>query len=468
MSFHLAVDIGASSGRCVLGWLKDSAPSAIGSLCIEEIHRFPNKLIERNGHLCWDINALFNEIITGLRKCKDIGKIPQAIGIDTWAVDFVLLDKNGNVLGDTVAYRDKRTEGCDIDVYAKIPEAEIFSRTGIQKQLFNTIYQLRAVQRDNPAMLDNAEHFLMLPDYLHYKLCGEFSNEYTNATSTGLVNAKSKQWDKSIIETLGFPPHLFKPLTKPATLLGKLSANIIEAIGFNCEVITPVTHDTPSAIMAVPSNDSIYISSGTWSLMGIETDTPICSEETRQLNFTNEGGFNNYCFRKNIMGLWLINEAKRELNCDFSFAQLCESAEAENIPSIIEANNNRFFSPNSMTAEIKAACFETDQKPPETPAQFARVIYRSLAHCYAETVREIETLSKRKFDVIHIVGGGANADYLNRLITETTGKTVRVNPTEASAIGNITAQMITCGKIKDLNEARELIAGSFNIKEYNG
>ena len=454
MPYHLAVDIGASSGRCAAGWLKD------GKFHTEEVHRFPNSIVNRNGSLCWNLETLFNEIVTGLRKCHENGKTPQSIGIDTWAVDFVLLDENGAKLGDSISYRDKRTHGCDADVYKIISETELYNRTGIQKQLFNTIFQLRAVQRDNPTLLERARHFLMLPDYLHYKLCGIFSNEYTNATSTGLVNALKRDWDFEIINALNFPARIFKPLTKPATILGSLSHEIQKAVGFNCNVIAPVTHDTPSAIMAVPTQGAIYISSGTWSLMGIETDSPNCSEQARKLNFTNEGGFNNYCFRKNIMGLWLIQETKRELNCDLSFSELCSMAENENISSIINANDSRFFSPESMITEIRSACKETGQEIPVTPGQFAKVIYSSLAKCYAETVKEIEILADRNFDIIHIVGGGANADYLNRLIMEATGKTIRTNPVEAAIIGNISAQMIACGEIKNLQEVRSY------IKEY--
>ncbi|MCL2196479.1 MAG: rhamnulokinase [Treponema sp.] len=460
MPYHLAIDIGASSGRCVAGWLKD------GVLQIEDVHRFPNSMTERGGHLCWDIDSLFVEILTGLCKCRETGKTPQTASVDTWAVDSVLLDESGAILGDTIAYRDKRTEGCDADVYAKIPEAELYRRTGIQKQLFNSVFQLRAIQRDTPALLDRAASFMMLPDYFHYKLCGKISCEYTNAATTGLVDAVRRDWDYDIINKLGFPSRLFKPLTKPATALGNFSAEIQKATGFNCEVITPAAHDTASAVMSVSNEDAIYISSGTWSLMGIEKETPDCSEEARILNFTNEGGFEKYCFLKNIMGLWLIQETNRELGNESSFAHLSELAEKENINSIIDANNSRFFSPKSMTAEIRAACAETGQESPQTLSQFARVIYRSLAQCYSRTVNEIEGLAGQKYESIYIAGGGARVEYLNRLIAQTTGKTVLANPAEATAIGNIAAQMIACGEFKNLKEARECIAKSFHIKEY--
>ncbi|MCL2180777.1 MAG: rhamnulokinase [Treponema sp.] len=456
MSYHLAVDIGASSGRCILGRLVD------GLFCINEFHRFPNQLVERGGHLCWDIDRIFSEILAGLVKCRGLDAPLSSVGIDTWAVDFVLLDENCALLGDTVSYRDKRTEGCDEDVYAIIPEAELYRRTGIQKQLFNTIFQLRAIQRDSPVLLERAAHFLMLPDYLHYKLCGVMSNEYTNATSTGLVNAQKRSWDLEIIEKLGFPARIFKPLIKPAVKLGGFTAEVREAAGFNCDVIIPVTHDTPSAVMAVPSSDAVYISSGTWSLIGIECDSPNCGEDARKNNFTNEGGFDKFCFRKNIMGLWLFQEVIRESGGDLSF----ESCEYADIESIIDVNSNRFFSPHSMTAEIKNACAETGQKAPKTPAETVKVIFKSLAHCYAKSTSEIETLTGKTFNVIHIVGGGTKIDYLNRLVKEASGKKVRVNPVEASAIGNISAQMIAYGEFKDLKEARECISKSFAVKEY--
>jgi len=460
MPYHLAVDIGASSGRCVAGRLKDDI------LHIEEIHRFPNSMIERGGHLCWDTDSLFSEIIKSLCKCRIRGIIPQTMGIDMWAVDFVLLDEKGEILGDTTAYRDKRTEGRDADVYAQIPEAELYRSTGIQKQIFNTVFQLRAVQKENPSLLDRAASFMMLPDYFHYKLCGVISNEYTNSTSTGLVNAQKRGWDYDIINKLNFPSRLFKPLAKPAASLRNFTPETQKAAGFNCEVITPATHDTASAIMSIPAEDAIYISSGTWSLMGIEKTLPDCGEEARRLNFTNEGGFEKFCFLKNIMGLWLIQEVNRETGNKYTFAELSELAEKEKINSIIDANDSRFFSPESMTEEIRAACAKTGQESPQTPAQSARIIYRSLAQSYAQTVNEIENLTKKSYSAIYVVGGGARAEYLNGLIARTSGKRVLANSSEAAAVGNIAAQMINCGEFKNLKEARECIAKSFVIKEY--
>lgn len=343
--YYLAIDIGASSGRHMLGHIED------GKMILEEIWRFENGMKDREGSLCWDLDALFEEIKTGMKRCKELGKIPVSMGIDTWAVDYVLLDEKDQVLGKTYGYRDGRTQGVDEDVYKIISEEELYSRTGIQKQSFNTIYQLMAVKKNNPEHLKAAKNFLMLPDYFHFLLTGQKCSEYTNATSTQLINAQTNDWDRELIERLGYPQEMFLPLSQPGTLVGSFTKEIEEEVGFSCEVVLPATHDTGSAVMALPGegDKNLYISSGTWSLMGIENKTAICTEESRKRNFTNEGGYEyRYRYLKNIMGLWMIQSVRKELENKYSFAELCAMASRRSdFPSRVDVNDPVFLAGSS-------------------------------------------------------------------------------------------------------------------------
>lgn len=461
--YYLAVDIGASSGRHILAHTED------GKMILEEIHRFPNGMTDCNGEKVWDVDQLFGEILTGMKKCKELGKIPYSVGIDTWAVDFVLLDHKGRRLGNAVGYRDNRTQGMDEKVYVKIPEKELYGRTGIQKQIFNTIYQLMALKCGEPELLVQADKLLMIPDYFHYLLTGKAVTEYTNATTTQLVNPQTKDWDEELILQLGYPVDVFTKIVMPGTDLGEIKSEIADQIGYSCKVVLPATHDTGSAVMAVPAqgDDVLYISSGTWSLMGTERMEADCSEESRQRNLTNEGGY-DYRFRylKNIMGLWMIQSVKKEIAPDLGFGEICTQASQCSIQSIVDCNDDRFLAPKNMTEEVRKACEESGQQVPEGIAEVAAVIYNSLAKCYAKTKKEIESMTGKHYDAVHIVGGGANADYLNRLVAKETGVSVYAGPTEATAIGNLSAQMIAGGEYKDLFEVRTCIAESFDIQKY--
>lgn len=463
-NYYLAIDIGASSGRHILGHLEN------GKMILEEVHRFPNGNVEKDGELTWDVDALFSEVIAGMKKCKELGKIPVSVGIDTWAVDFVLLDENDMRIGNAVGYRDSGTTGMDEEVYRTIPLDGLYARTGIQKQIFNTIYQLMAWKKRKPELFAKAKTMLMIPDYLHFLLSGVKVTEYTNATTTQLVSPETKDWDFELIEKLGYPSEIFQNLVLPGTCLGGLTKEVKELVGYDCRVVVPATHDTASAVIAVPAKsekDFVYISSGTWSLMGTELEKADCSVESCACNLTNEGGY-DYRFRylKNIMGLWMIQSVKKEIGQDFSFGEICEMAAASDIESLVDANDSRFLSPQNMTEEIKKACKETGQKVPETLAEVASVIYRSLAKCYGKTIKEIEQLTGKKFGGIHIVGGGSNAAYLNELTAKATGLTVYAGPTEATAIGNLSAQMIANSELKDLWDARSCIYDSFEIKVF--
>ncbi|MGN0361605.1 MAG: rhamnulokinase [Bilifractor sp.] len=465
MTYYGALDFGASSGRMMLGWIED------GKFQLQEVHRFENGMVRKDGELCWEFDRIFNEVKIALKKCKEIGKVPSYVGVDTWGVDFVLLDKDDNVVGNTVGYRDHRTDGMDEEVYKYISLQDLYARTGIQKAIFNTIYQLMAVKTKHPEYLEQAQTLLYVPDYFHYLLTGKKVNEYTEATTGQLINAKTNEYDWELIDKLGYPRRIFQKLVMPGTKLGHIRPELAEEIGYDLEVVVPCTHDTGSAVLSVPANDDdfVYISSGTWSLMGVERKTADTSAKSCALNFTNEGGYDHrYRYLKNIMGLWMINSARHEVNDKYSFPQIVEMAEAEkDFPSRVDANDERFLSPDSMIGEIKKACAESGQKVPENFGQLATLIYTSLAECYAKTEKELEEANGRTYSRIHIVGGGCNVDYLNRLTAKATGKEVHAGPNEGTAIGNITAQMLATGVFSSVEEARDNIHKSFGIKVYN-
>lgn len=461
--YYLAVDIGASSGRHMLGKIED------GRIELEEVYRFPNGMKDEDGSLCWDIKALFSEILQGLKRCREIGKIPSCMGIDTWGVDYVLLDKEDRVLGKTYGYRDGRTAGMDTKVYEEISLEDLYKRTGIQKQIFNTIYQLMAVRQKEPGLLDEAESLLMIPDYFHFLLTGVKRTEYTNATTTQLVNPVTKDWDYELIRRLGYPEKIFGKICKPGSCVGNFSREIQEEVGFDCQVILPATHDTASAVAAIPTaeENALYISSGTWSLMGTELSEADCSAGSMERNLTNEGGY-EYRFRylKNIMGLWMIQSVKKEFKEDYSYAYICEQASRQMIPSIVDCNDDMFLAPSSMTEAVKDYCRKTGQQVPQNEWELVAVIYNSLGKCYGDTIRQIEQMTHKQYDCIYVVGGGSNAEYLNQVTAKYTGRTVYAGPGEATAIGNLLVQMLYNHRFEGLKDARECVRKSFDIKKY--
>lgn len=463
MQYFLAIDIGASSGRHILSHLED------GKIVLEEVYRFENGYHKENGHLCWDIDGLFAAIVAGMKKCKEIGKIPVSVGIDTWGVDFVLLDQDGNRLGDAVSYRDARTEGIDKVVEDIIPLPELYARTGIQKQPFNTIYQLMSVKKETPALLEKADRMLFVPEYLTYRLSGQKVGEYTIATTGQLINLKTKDWDGELLEKLGYPRRLFGKMVPPGTKVGNLLPHIAGEVGYDTAVILPPTHDTASAVAAVPmtSEHPLYISSGTWSLLGTESKTPLCTPAGQAANFTNEGGYEyRYRILKNIMGLWMMQSVRREWNKQYSFAQICDAAKETDIASIVNCQDAVFLAPDSMIEAVQNACRESGQQVPETVGEIGAVIYNSLAACYAKAIKELEQMTGVTYDAIHIVGGGSKDEYLNALTAKATGKPVYAGPTEATALGNLIVQMISAGVFSDLTEARKCIGSSFAIEVF--
>ncbi|MGO5051667.1 rhamnulokinase [Lachnospiraceae bacterium LCP25S3_G4] len=460
--YYLAVDIGASSGRHIIGSMEN------GKIVLEEVYRFENGMKEIDGQLCWDYQALFSHIKRGIQRCKEIGKIPKSMGIDTWGVDFVLLDEDDKVIGNMVGYRDARTEGMDKEIYQIIPEVTIYEKTGIEKMMFNTIFQLMAISKKTPNQIKDAKTLLFVPDFFHFLLTGKKTNEYTEATTSQLINVDTKNWDYDLIEKLGFKKDIFQSITMPGESLGYLRPELVEELGFNMEIVLPCTHDTQSAILAVPANDDdfVYISSGTWSLLGIERVQADCSETSRNNHFTNEGGYEGkFCYLRNIMGLWMIQSVRHCLDDQYSFAQICAEAEKEKgFPSRVEVTDDCFMAPDNMIEAIQAYCEKTKQQVPKTVGEIATVVYASLAECYHRTIQGIEQSTNRTYQRIHIVGGGGNAEYLNQLTAKATGKEVHVGPTEATAIGNIVAQMIQSGVLKHKEDARVAIRDSFEIQ----
>lgn len=459
MKYYLSIDIGASSGRHILSSIQN------GKLVLEEVYRFENGMTQKDGHLVWEYEKLFSNIIAGLKECKKLDKIPVSVGIDTWGVDYALIDADGKVIGDVYAYRDGRTEEPIRKVHEIIPFETLYKRTGSQFQIYNTIYQLYTDKLSGK--LDKAERFLMMPDFFNYLLTGVMKNEFTNASTTGLMSAKTRNWDMETVKELGLPEKLFKELSDPATFVGNLKPEIAKEIGYDLKVVLPATHDTASAVMAVPEiGQPLYISSGTWSLLGIESPVAISTEEALKENFTNEGGYERSTrFLKNIMGLWMIQCVRREYNKKYSWGDFVTlSKEVKDFNSIVDVNDNSFLAPASMIEAIKDYCRKTGQKVPETPGEIALCVYDSLAVCYKRAVETVERVTGYKFDTIHIVGGGCQNVYLNELTAKRTGRRVVAGPVEATAIGNALSQLLYDGAVKNINEAKELVKVSFDTE----
>ena len=419
MKTYLSIDIGASSGRHIVGWQEG------GELKTQEVYRFPNGVTERDGHLTWDIDALLGHVKAGIRAARAKYEI-ESLSIDTWGVDYVLLQGDETVY-PVYAYRDGRTESAIPQVHEKIPFAELYHRTGIQFQPFNTIYQLYADQL--AGRLAGVTDFLMIPEYLMYRLCGVKSHEYTNATTGGMVSAETGEYDPAIIRALGLPEHLFQKLQQPGTVIGEYE-------GIN--VVLCATHDTGSAVEGIPmEGDAPYISSGTWSLLGVKTPKPITDEASRAANWSNEGGVGYNRYQKNIMGMWLPNRLRAELCPDKPWGEIVAEAEASAFEETVDANAQGFLAPESMKAAFDGALTEK----PKTIGDYFSCAYRSLALSYKTAIEELECNTGKRYDRIYIVGGGAKNGFLNRLTEAATGKQVIALPIEATAVGNLKIQM---------------------------
>ncbi len=454
MTYYLAIDIGASSGRHILGYTEN------GQLRLEEIYRFDNNIQEENGTLIWDIEHLFSEVKAGIARCGELGKLPKTVAIDTWGVDYVLLDENKREIFPAVSYRDGRTTESARAVNEILSQNELYRRTGIQKQNFNTVYQLYADKLSGK--LKKAKHFLQIPDYLAFKLTGEIRNEYTNATTTNLVSAEGRDWDKEILRRLGLPDEIFCELSLPGTVVGVFTDEIRHEIGFDSTVILCPTHDTASAVAACPvDTESIYISSGTWSLIGTENKHPILSDEAMKANFTNEGGIEyRFRFLKNIMGMWLFQNIRRELDKKLSYDEMMQLAMQSSFTKTVNPNAPEFVAPKSMIGAIRTAL-----GMPDLPlGDVLSCVYHSLAQSYRDAIREIEAVGDKTVRSVCIVGGGSRDAYLNALTSRYTGKPVCTGLVEATATGNLLSQ-IMYDKNLSLSQAREIVKTTFDIKE---
>jgi rhamnulokinase len=455
---HVAIDVGASTGRLVAGQLRD------GRWAIEEIGRFRTPMVqdEATGYQCWEIDSIFAEVGAALYRFAARGPL-ASVGADSWGVDYVLLDARLRQVGKAVCYRDKRTNGVMERFLQHIPAEEIYRRTGIQFLSINTLYQLAAAVEQEPQWMEEARHLLMIPDYLHFRLAGVVSNEYTNAT-TSQVCGLDGQWDETLLRAAGVQRNLMQPPVQAATILGETCLN-----GQSVKVIAPATHDTASAVAGTPleSGEEIYISSGTWSLMGIESRTPIATHQALAMNFTNEGGLERrFRVLKNIMGMWLLQRICAENKVDDVAALVDQAAASPAFRSIVNPNDELFLNPASMTDALRAYCRQTGQPAPETLAQMARTVFDSLALSYVHVKEQLETLAGRKFTLIRIVGGGCQNRLLNQLCADACQLPVVAGPVEASALGNLSAQMIAMGGLDDLDAARALIRSSFTLKEF--
>ncbi|MBQ6701726.1 MAG: rhamnulokinase [Clostridia bacterium] len=455
MEYYLAIDIGASSGRHILGSIDN------GRLTLKEIYRFDNELKKIDGSLCWDIDRLEREVKTGIRECAKYGIVPKTVAIDTWGVDYVLLDKAKNPLLPVYAYRDSRTERSIGKVESIVSPEELYSRTGIQKLNFNTVYQLYCDKESG--RLDGAEYYLMMPEYLSYTLTGKMKNEYTNATTTGMVNANQKTWDKDIIQRLGLPERLFGNLSLPGEYVGNFTEEMKEYAGFDSRVILCPSHDTASAVLACPLEENgLYVSSGTWSLIGTEITEAVLGTEARLANFTNEGGINyRFRFLKNYMGMWLLQNIRKNLNKKYTYDEMMDMAEKCGKVTYIDVNDPRLTAPENMIEAVRLVANNKDMPLDEV----INCVYHSLARSYDYALKEISRLTGKTIDSINIVGGGSADKYLNRLTAEYTGKRVYAGPREATALGNIVCQMMTDVEGLDVWKARKLIKESFNIEE---
>ena len=420
MKYALAVDIGASSGRHIVGWLED------GKIRTKEVYRFPNGVTEKDGRLTWDMDGLLEHVKFGIAEAKKQFSTIDTLSIDTWGVDYVLL-KGDEEVYPVYAYRDSRTEAVVSQVHEIIPFSELYRHTGCQFQPFNTIYQLYHEKLNG--RLEGVTDMLMIPEYLIWKLCGVKAREYTNATTMGMINAQTGEFDMEIVEALGYPKHLFPKLSQPGTVIGEYE-------GIRC--VLCATHDTGSAVEGIPmEGNQPYISSGTWSLLGVKTPKPITDRASEEANYSNEGGVGYNRYQKNIMGMWLVNELRRDICPELPFPEIVNTAEESTCGILVDANAQEFLAPKSM----KAAFDKATGGSLHTIGDYFRCAYRSLAVSYQKAIEELEANTRKQYEKLYIVGGGAKNAFLNHLTEEATGKQVIALPIEATALGNLKIQM---------------------------
>lgn len=464
MKNYVAIDIGASSGRVILGRLIDN------KINLEEIHRFKNGFRFVNHHDRWNIDELIREIFIGLEKAKALGVEECSIGIDTWGVDYVMVREDGTKIADPISYRDKRTLNKIDELTSVWSKETIYEKTGIQFLELNTLYQLYV---EDEELLEKTNRLLFIPDYIGYVLTGNMVTEVTNASTTQMLNLREELFDADILKSLKIDSNKFSPLVDSGTKLGEIQEKWFDQYDLpNGEVVTVATHDTASAVLGAPAvtDDTwAFISSGTWSLIGIESAVPINTPKAFEHNFTNEwGAYGTYRFLKNIMGLWMVQEVARLGDYKYSYPEMAELA--EEVPffqSVVDVNDARFNNPENMIEVIQEFCKETDQVVPQTIGELTNCIYSSLVKSYISELKNIEDITGNKISQLYIVGGGSNVDLLNQLTANHAGISVFSGPSEATAIGNLLVQMISNGDITDIKEGREIIEASFNIKKFN-
>ena len=467
-NYYFAVDLGATSGRTILASIAD------GRLEQEELTRFPNNLIEVNGHVYWDIYALYNEIIKGLKVVAQRDIKVSSIGIDTWGVDFGLLDKNGRLLENPVHYRDKRNDGMIEKATEFMSKKELYNRTGIQFMNFNSVFQLLSLKLNRPELLERADKLLFMPDLLAYFLTGNKASEYSIATTSQLVDINTRGWSKEICDTLGLPSDILCDIVPSGAKAGLITKDLAEELGIErVPVVYVCGHDTQSAITAVPSAESefAFISSGTWSLFGTEIASPIVNEQTYNFNVTNEGGYGySTAFLKNICGLWLIQESRRQWKRegkDYSFAELENLAvSVSDYDCTVDPDAADFVAPGDMPQRIKNYCLNNNIPAPVTDADVVRCIYNSLAEKYRVILGGIEKCTGLKYDKLHIVGGGTKDNLLNSLTAKSCKIPVYAGPVEATVLGNVAIQLISAGELSGIKEARSVIASGEKLKIY--
>ena len=459
MRYYLAIDIGASSGRHIVAHLEN------GKMVTEEIYRFqngPEDLTAYDGktHLMWTHERLFTEILNGLKKAKELGKVPYSVGIDTWGVDYALLDENDQAIGGTYCYRDSRTDETIPAVHEIIPFENLFAKTGIAFASFNTVYQL--LDDKKTGRMAKAKSLLMLPDYFHFRLTGVKKQEYCNATTTGMVNSVTHTWDDEIIEKLGYKKELFGELAQPGTVVGEFTDEVAAIVGYKAKVILPATHDTASAVLAAPLEaQTPYISSGTWSLLGVEQNQAHTSDAARKAGYSNEGSVKEqFRLQINIMGLWMIQQVRHELDDKYSFAELADMARVNPVDDYINVNDQKFLAPDSLIDVIN----ETVGRKLSV-GEMAYAIYNNLARYYDQSLKALEEVTGEKYETLNIIGGGSKNMLLNELTMQYTGKKIITGPTEGTAIGNLMMQMVGGGDIKDVKEGRQIVKNSFDIAE---
>ncbi len=469
----LAFDLGAESGRAVAGRFDGAR------LSLEEIHRFPNGPIRIHDSLHWNVLSLFGELKHGLAKAiNGLGLELASVGLDTWGVDFALLDRAGNLIGSPYHYRDSRTDGIFEVAFELMPREEIFRQTGIQFMPINTLFQLLAMARQKSPALDIAETMLMMPDLFNYWFTGQKASEYSIASTSQCMNMQTGQWAAPLVQKLGLPSHIFPEIIRPGTKLGPMLPAVAAEVGLTAElpVLAPGCHDTASAVAAVPVAEAdrgrfAYISSGTWSLMGIETDRPVIDQKSLAYNFTNEGGVEHTIrLLKNIMGLWLVQESRRtwaQQGEMLSYDELTRLAgQARPFAALVDPDDPSFLAPGDMPARLRDFCTRTGQAPAESIGAAVRCALESLALKYRWVVEKLEEMSKRPVDVVHIVGGGTQNRLLNQFTANATGCRVVTGPVEATAIGNILMQMLAMGSISSLTEGRQIVRRSFPVETF--